>query len=164
MGAAIALAGWEWSNISGITSIVHKIVYTVLLALLMLAFYTFGGQELYVGVAVFAAMFWIIALAMIVRFQKTREEGFRLPCSALYFGPVVLVPAWLSLVVLHGYEPAGPEFVLLLMILVWIADIAAYFSGKKWGKTKLCDKVSPGKSREGVYGALLAVVTAADGQ
>jgi phosphatidate cytidylyltransferase len=59
---------------------------------------------------------------------------------------------------LHGSGPNGPYFALYVVMMVWLADTAAYFSGKFWGKNKLAPRVSPGKSWEGVLGALGAVV------
>jgi phosphatidate cytidylyltransferase len=44
-----------------------------------------------------------------------------------------------------------------LMAIVWVADTAAYFAGRRFGKRKLAPAISPGKTWEGVYGALIAV-------
>lgn len=52
-------------------------------------------------------------------------------------------------------QPLGNWLILAVMVLVWGADIGAYFSGKAFGKRKLAPQVSPGKSWEGVYGGLL---------
>ena len=161
MGLVITLAAWEWANISGIQSAASKTAYALLNGLLMVLLYSLGNEYIYFATTLAAVVFWLFALALIVAYQKSSKGEFRLPVHALYLGPPVLVPAWTSLVMLHAHEPGGARLVLLLMVLVWIADIAAYFSGKRWGRTKLCDRVSPGKSREGVYGALLGVVIAA---
>lgn len=45
-----------------------------------------------------------------------------------------------------------------LLMLIWIADIGAYFTGRHWGRIKLAPKISPGKTREGVYGALVGAL------
>ena len=71
-------------------------------------------------------------------------------------GVLVMVPAWAALVVLHGNDDRGPVFVLIVLVMIWLADSGAYFAGRQWGRTKLAPLVSPGKTREGVYGGLLA--------
>lgn len=67
--------------------------------------------------------------------------------------------AWLSLTELLRH---GVLWALSVLALVWIADIAAYFSGRAFGRRKLAPKVSPGKTWAGVWGALTAVVALAD--
>jgi phosphatidate cytidylyltransferase len=68
-------------------------------------------------------------------------------------GLVVLVPAWLSAVILRGQEH-GAWLVLFVVALVAAADVGAYFVGKRFGKHKLAREVSPGKSWEGFFGGL----------
>jgi phosphatidate cytidylyltransferase len=68
-------------------------------------------------------------------------------------GLVVLVPTWLALVRLQH----DPLLLLLLLAVVWIADTAAYFSGRSLGRHKLAPAISPGKTWEGVGGAFAAV-------
>ncbi len=60
------------------------------------------------------------------------------------------------MVLLHGGRGDGVYLVLFLLVMIWIADSAAYFSGRRWGKTRLAGRISPGKSWEGVFGALFA--------
>jgi phosphatidate cytidylyltransferase len=69
-------------------------------------------------------------------------------------GLVVLVPTWQALVELRKI---GPLLLLLLMSVVWISDSAAYFAGRRFGRHKLAPSISPGKTWEGVLGAVLAV-------
>lgn len=65
----------------------------------------------------------------------------------------VLVPAWLATVMLQG----RPGQLLALMAVVWVADTAAYFAGRRFGRHKLAPGISPGKTWEGVFGALAGV-------
>ena len=71
-------------------------------------------------------------------------------------GVLLLSAAWLSMVELKALE-SGDAWLLLILLIVWAADIGAYFSGKRWGRVKLAPHVSPGKTREGMYGGLVAV-------
>ncbi len=68
-------------------------------------------------------------------------------------GLIMLVPTWLSLSLLQG----RPGLLLSLLMVIWIADIAAYFAGRAIGRHKLAPTISPGKTWEGVGGALTAV-------
>jgi phosphatidate cytidylyltransferase len=71
-------------------------------------------------------------------------------------GLVVLIPTGLAIIDLHSVNPS-PWWMLFAMSVVWLADTAAYFSGRKFGKHKLAPAISPGKTWEGVLGALLFV-------
>lgn len=159
-GLIILMAAWEWSVISGLQSTLQKCGFTFLIGLILVSTYYINSPLLFIAVHSFAFIFWLMAFYMIVSYQKALKEGYQLLLPATFSGIIVLVSPWVSLLVLHRYEPDGVVLVLLLLVLVWIADIAAYFCGRKWGKTKLCVHVSPGKSREGVYGALLASIVA----
>lgn len=70
----------------------------------------------------------------------------------IFIGLFVLFAAWMFLTRLRGLF--GPASVMYFLVLIWAADIAAYFTGKKWGKEKLSPVISPGKTIEGMYGAL----------
>jgi phosphatidate cytidylyltransferase len=72
----------------------------------------------------------------------------------LVSGVLVLVPAYIALLDLRD---RGIEVFLLIGAIVWIADVAAYFSGRRFGRRKLAPSISPGKSWEGVMGGLIAV-------
>jgi len=87
--------------------------------------------------------------------------GNRCPYGAvvnlkLLVGILVIVPAWAALTTLHASCERGPILTLMLLVVVWLADSGAYFAGRQWGKTKLAPAISPGKTREGVYGGLLS--------
>jgi phosphatidate cytidylyltransferase len=69
----------------------------------------------------------------------------------------VLVPAWYAVSALRGGEN-GLTLLLMLLVLVWGADIGAYVAGKTWGRRKLLPAVSPGKTLEGAAGGLVACV------
>ncbi|MFT5134903.1 MAG: phosphatidate cytidylyltransferase [Gammaproteobacteria bacterium] len=156
MAAVIALAAWEWAGVSGYSQTLSRAGYTVFILLLLGAVYEFKTDLVSVWLITFALVWWLVAFGLVLRYQKFEESDFSLPIPAIIMGILVLVPPWLSLIVLRADEPDGVKSVLFLLVLIWSADIAAYFSGRRWGKNKLCNRVSPGKSWEGVFGALVA--------
>jgi len=93
---------------------------------------------------VLAALFWIV-LAPLWMWRGLQSSQLTWIGAA---GFAVLVPAGLAMLAL------GPLEVLLVLLLVWIADTAAYFVGRSWGKRKLAPSISPGKSWEGAAGGL----------
>ncbi|MDD1623055.1 MAG: phosphatidate cytidylyltransferase, partial [Methylococcaceae bacterium] len=76
-----------------------------------------------------------------------------------FIGWLVLLSAWMFLGKLRAYY--GPEMTLYFLLVIWAADISAYFVGKKWGKDKLAPEVSPGKTVQGMYGALASALLCA---
>jgi phosphatidate cytidylyltransferase len=156
MGMVIALAAWEWAGIAGYKQALTRVGYTLLVILLLGTAFVLRLSSVPVWLIALALLWWLVALFLIMRYQLHETAGFGLPLPAAVIGLLVLVPPWLSLIVLHASEPDGVILVLFLLILIWSADIAAYFAGRRWGKKKLCSRVSPGKSWQGVYGALAA--------
>ena len=65
------------------------------------------------------------------------------------------MPAWLALIMLHAEPARGHAWALFVLLLIWMADTAAYFTGKRYGTTKLSPRISPNKTRAGAWGALV---------
>lgn len=106
------------------------------------------------------ALWWFGQAAYLFRIRAIETSEGVVPWLLASAVPV-LFGSWLAVVHLHGYPQLGPKLVLFLLVLIWTADIAAYFTGRRWGKTKLAPALSPGKTRAGVYGALAGAVLAA---
>ena len=103
-----------------------------------------------------ALVFWMWALWVVIRFPRPLPWGRRGWFMAL-LGVLALVLPWLAVVILHGSGEQGPIWVLVMMIVIWTADSTAYFAGRRWGRRKLAPAVSPGKTWEGLWGALVVV-------
>ncbi|MCL2308980.1 MAG: phosphatidate cytidylyltransferase [Proteobacteria bacterium] len=125
-------------------------------------FYYFGrhGEVEQMGLLVACyALLALLALTVlpwwIVRFEKDRLNGGRLTCVGFAaVGGWLLFCSWLAMAQLRS---VSPWLLLAVLVLVWLADSAAYFAGRAFGKHKLAPKTSPGKTWEGAFGALLAV-------
>ena len=97
-----------------------------------------------------AAVFWCLLMPFWLRAQWALGG----PAGVLV-GAVVLLPTWLAMVQLRTL---GPWALLGIFAVVWMADIAAYFSGRAFGKRKMAPSISPGKTWAGAYGAVVGVV------
>lgn len=155
----VVVGAWEWAVMSPLDTMASRLAYVALVGLSLLVVYA-GGTVLSSAVLTAAGLWWVIAIAMVLSY---RSGGFqrRARGPKLLAGIMVLVPAWLALTLLHAEPQQGPRLVLFLMVLIWSADIGAFFAGRQFGRHKLAPQVSPGKSWEGVAGgAVLAGVLA----
>jgi phosphatidate cytidylyltransferase len=148
---ALVLAGaWEWSAFLRVPAASVRGAYVLLVAaLLALAWRVSaspGARALLLAVAV---LWWLTALLWIA-FAPRRVSLW----SAGAAGILALVPAWVALVRLRHAPPQGAEWVLFAFVLVWMADIGAFFCGRRFGRIRLAPEVSPGKTWEGVLGGI----------
>ncbi len=158
LGLIILIGAWEWVGLSGFENIFVHLAYTIVTALILyLSFPLIGKPSL--GVFLVSACFWwLLALISIFIAQARRRLPTQRKILFLFIGFIILVPAWLAVLYLHNNPKLGPLWVLFLLILIWTADIGAYFAGRVLGRHKLADTISPGKSWEGVFGGLVAVL------
>ncbi len=159
--SAIVLAGaWEWSGFLRSPSTSVRLVYVVAVAALLPLSWMFTatleGTAVVLSIAV---LWWIVALLWVV-FAPRRAARW----SAALAGLLALVPAWVALSRLRLDVPRGGEWMLFILILVWVADIAAFFVGRRFGRMRLAPEVSPGKTWEGALGgAAVSVLVAIAG-
>jgi phosphatidate cytidylyltransferase len=160
--SVLVLAGaWEWSAFLRMRGLVGRIAYVALLAALMPVIWhvteTAHGRAVVLAGAV---VWWLIALTWII-FAPHRVSVW----SAAVAGLLSLLPAWLALVRLRFDLPHGAEWMIFTLLLVFAADIGAFFAGRRFGHLRLAPEVSPGKTWEGVLGgaAASALVAVAGG-
>ncbi len=160
-----AVAAWEWAALAGLTRRHRKFSYVCFLFVVVsLCAVLVGMDDNLEGIAhsklsyfvVIAMAWWLVALAMIKGYPASTSFWGR-PWTILFIGVFVLVPTWIGLIFLRSQEH-GSWLILLLVSIVASADIGAYFVGRKFGKTRLAEAVSPAKSWEGVFGGLAASI------
>lgn len=154
IGVVVTLGAWEWARLAGYAQPAWRVGYAAAVAVLLLLLYQLPGLAMPV---VFAGVFWWIAATGLVLTYPSSARYWGGPQGSLGIGLLILVPAWQALLMLKGW-PTGNWLILSVMVLVWVADIGAYFSGRRFGKNKLAPQVSPGKSWEGVFGGLAAAL------
>lgn len=161
IGLVVVLGAWEWARMAGLVAQAMRVAYAAVVALLLFLMYLLPGLAPWILVA--AVIWWGVATFLVLTFPDSSEHWASAACK-LVIGLLILLPAWQGLVLIKQW-PLGNWLILAVMVLVWAADIGAYFSGRAFGKRKLAPKVSPGKSWEGVYGGLVVslVITAVVG-
>ncbi len=149
LGAVVALAGYEWGRLAGLrrpTAGVYGVACAALFGLALIALH--AAPRAQQGLFAASALFWILLAPAWMRGGLGRSGRALLGAA----GILVLVPAGLAALALPV------ERLLPVMGLVWVADTAAYFAGRAFGTRKLAPAISPGKTWEGVAGAVAATL------
>ncbi|MDD2915735.1 MAG: phosphatidate cytidylyltransferase [Gallionella sp.] len=148
----------EWARLSGFVgrkaTLYWLLTLSWMLALLWLDADAGAAQQVYVHLAVYlvAALLWLVIVpSWLITGWKVKQ-----PLLMALVGWAVLIPTGLALLDLRAADPS-PWMLLFVMCLVWVADISAYFAGRRFGKNKLAPEISPGKTWEGVAGAVFGV-------
>ena len=148
------LAYWEWTRLIGMPLLVTRLLAVAANALLIAGLWSVRGESTW-WVAITAGLLWWLLSLLWMRhfsFAASPTRGNRL--LKLAAGTLALVPAWVALVEIHEHPQLGPLWTLFALLLVWVADSFAYFAGSRFGRNKLAPRISPGKTLEGVWGAL----------
>lgn len=153
--AVLLLGAWEWSRLSGLKGVKDKGSFIITVALALALLHQFEAGLPVAALLTAALVFWVLALFWVVRYPTV--SGWSPVGVRVLMGYAVLLPVWIAFGELKSLA-LNTELILMLLLLVWAADIGAYFAGKSLGKNKLAPSVSPGKTREGLYGGLLSCV------
>lgn len=154
MAVAAAAGAWEWGGLTGYGARGRLALGGGML--LVCTAIIFSGLQSWLALPLYALslLLWLLVVPAWLRCQWPLRACGAGPALAL--GLILLLPTWLALSSLR--ETLGPSGLLLLMAVVWIADIAAYFFGRTFGRHKLAPSVSPGKTWEGAFGAVATVL------
>lgn len=168
LALAAAAAIWEWLRLSWAES--AKVLAPVLAALAFVAmlYLAYGWQpslhmpdwakearaHVFLVFLPLVVLYWVIGVSLMLAFAQTEKPASKIALSV--FGFVAVFIAWAALNEMFMYR--GALYLLSMMAIVWVADIAAYFSGKAFGKKKLAPRISPGKTWAGFCGGIVGVV------
>jgi phosphatidate cytidylyltransferase len=157
----IAAAAWEWGRLNGLGQAGSLVAAAVCLLLCAVSWYTgLLGQPLPVLWSIAGAL-WILVGAWLLRVGVAGWPG--IPRAVRLAGGVLAL--WLAWLAVAQARVIGVNFLLSILVLVWVADIFAYFAGRTFGlkftKNKLAPAISPGKSWEGVWGGMAGVLVLA---
>jgi phosphatidate cytidylyltransferase len=144
-------SAWEWGRLLKLIG-AGPIAYA-LVAGLALIFSTFLGIKS-TPLYQMAGIFWVLA-GPYALLRKPALAAHAWRAFLLFAGIVVFLACWHAVV---DARMRGVAFVLSLLLVVWLADIGAYFAGKALGRHKLAPSISPGKTWEGAVGGWLAVI------
>jgi phosphatidate cytidylyltransferase len=148
----IGAAGWEWGRLNGGAAVALGVLVAAACGAVFWLGWTKDAPPLVWWLATGA---WVLGGAYALRGGPAAWP--QAPAALRWaLGGVLLWTAWLALA---NARSVGINFILSVFCLVWVADIAAYFGGRAFGRRKLAPAISPGKSWEGVWsgmaGALL---------
>jgi len=154
VAAVMLLCAWEWARLAGLKTLLLQLLYVLLCGMLIAALWFIATDRVFHFLILAAAGIWLgMALALFSWRHRVLHKAAFQP-FILGLGMLLLTAAWQALVSLHKLPDIGPKLTLGLLILIWIADSAAYFTGKAFGRHKLAPVLSPGKTLEGMAGAL----------
>lgn len=159
----VILGAWEWSSLMQIQGMFKRAIYPFLISFCA-ALSLYLTTDLVLCIALIG---WVIAFILVLAYPRLNSLWGSSLIVRSIMGLVVLIPTFRALNFIRDTEIFGHNhgrYVLLfLFVLIWGADSGAYFAGKKFGKNKLAERVSPGKTWEGLSGALLTTIILAPG-
>jgi phosphatidate cytidylyltransferase len=150
----IAAGAWEWGRLNGLGM---RGALRCAAACLFACFLTWAVRWAYhppASVWPIAGGLWVLGGGALIRGGV--EAWPRIPRMLRLI--VGLLALWVTWLALYQAKVMGTNFLLSLLLIVWMADIAAYFSGRAFGRRKLAIHISPGKSWEGVWGGMAGVL------
>ncbi len=161
IGLLCAAAAWEWGRLAGIGTDGAEVAYASAVGVLVLVSLFLPLSSLAIGVGLALGLLFWVSVPLLFRVRPVHPPIDRMSPALLIIGACLLVIAGLSIQYLRSVAPhASPALLLYALSVVWLMDIGAYFSGRRFGRRKLSPSISPGKTWEGVWGGLAVTMLA----
>lgn len=172
LGLVTLVAAYEWSLLIGLITRPARISYMIIVWLVFVGLvYATRHLSVYLEFCIYffysgILVWWLFATALVICYPRYSRWWARSIFWRGIMGVLVLASTGVALSTLRycswcfsrSPDAEHTELILYLFVLIWVADSVAYFVGRKWGKTKLAPHVSPGKSIEGLCGAMLVSI------
>jgi phosphatidate cytidylyltransferase len=145
------IAAWEWGNLSFRKNFLASGFFALCCTVFMLWVWQ-TQTHLMLPIVVIASGIWLV-MPLLIKHWAGMTSAVN---SASVVGFMVIVPCFFAIVLLRNLAETGSTLFYLwaMLFVVWAADVGAYFSGKRFGKTPLAPRISPNKTWEGFFGGL----------
>lgn len=169
--AVVAIGAWEWGPLMSFASKIKRVSFVAMTSIIILSLWLlFPPQGLWLTsqqiqqpiemILWLAVAWWAVSALLMTSYPRFSSFWSAHRSIRGMFGWLTLVPTWLAFMVLRSHDHStdpyhGAQLLMFLFLMVWSADIGAYFVGKSMGKHKLMPNVSPGKTIEGFLGGVI---------
>lgn len=151
IGLVLLFATKEWSGLNSFDK--TKTVFFALFCIGLYLSVLFLFSEVNTVVLMIGVILWLLLPIWLYKYEIAKVNNKPNAFTVFVVGLPVLVCGFYSIAYIRNMF--GSDWLLLLLLIIWIADSAAYFCGRKWGTKKLAPRLSPGKSWEGVFSAIV---------
>jgi len=168
-GVIILIGAYEWAGFAGFPTPLTRMAFVVIMTTIIYSIWLINFLLSTDMMNYIAAAFWMFSALLIFNYPRSASFWKNKSLIIAVLGLFLLFFTWYALISIHAIDSfqlgqtsiSGSMLLLFCLLLIWSADIGAYFFGRRFGKNKLARQISPGKSWEGVYGGLVLAILVA---
>ena len=157
----VSLGAWEWAAFAGWEKPLQRGLFFLTNILLFGVVIYLQNTDLNLTIVSLSLLWWLLCIPLLLTFPFKQNHLLHKRVVKTFVGIVLLSATLVSMMLIRNNPDYGSGFVLYLVLTIWFADSGAYFAGRSLGKVKLIPNVSPGKTWEGVAGAVAVTLIVA---